>query len=39
MVNGRVDYGDKSSHKNFGAGRPRFYATSYLKFEAKYILP
>ena len=25
MVNGRVDDGDKSSHKNFGAGRPRFF--------------
>ena len=35
MVNDRVGDGNKSSHKNFGAGRSRLCATSCLKFEAK----
>ena len=35
MVYDRVDDGGKFSKKNFGLGRLRFHATSYLKIEAK----
>ena len=35
MVHDKVDDGDKISKENFGLGRPRFHATSYLKSEAK----
>ena len=35
MVYDRVGDGDKFSKKNFGHGRLHFYATSYLKIEAK----
>ena len=31
----RMGHGDKYSYQNFGLGRPRFHATSYLKFETK----
>ena len=35
MVYDRVCDEDKHSYETFGLGRPRFYATSHLKIEAK----